>query len=148
MLGHVGWRGMFMLEFLRDAAGRPWFMELNGRAWGSMALARRQGLEYPAWSLGQALGEPPPTEPGPGGRPIVARHAGRELTHLLAVLRGPRSRALTDWPSRGRTVREVLRVRRGDRLYNWRRDRPRLWLDDTLHTVLEPVAARLGARRR
>ena len=56
-LSIIGWRGMFMLEFLRDADGKPWFMELNGRAWGSMALARRRGFEYPAWTV-QATLEP------------------------------------------------------------------------------------------
>lgn len=33
-LSAIGWRGMFMLEFLRDSDGEPWFMELNGRTWG------------------------------------------------------------------------------------------------------------------
>ena len=56
-LGSVGWRGMFMLEMLRTPAGRLQFVEFNGRAWGSMALARRQGFEYPAWTVQLALGE-------------------------------------------------------------------------------------------
>src|SRR5450755_1343231 len=34
-LDEIGWQGMFMLEFLRDSAGQAWFMELNGRPWGS-----------------------------------------------------------------------------------------------------------------
>ncbi len=44
------WRGIFMVEILRDASGTPWFVEFNGRAWGSMALSRRRGFEYPAWT--------------------------------------------------------------------------------------------------
>ena len=55
----LGWRGLFMLEFLRDRAGTPWFMELNGRAWGSLALARRRGFEYPAWTVRAALDDWP-----------------------------------------------------------------------------------------
>lgn len=45
----IGWQGLFMLEFLRDAEGTPWFMELNGRAWGVWhspgdgALSTRRG---------------------------------------------------------------------------------------------------------
>ena len=54
-LSQIGWRGLFMLEFLRDGEGTPWFMELNGRAWGSLALARRRGFEYPAWTVRAAL---------------------------------------------------------------------------------------------
>ena len=65
-LNAIGWRGMFMLEFLRDADGKPWFMELNGRAWGSMALARRRGFEYPAWTVQAAL--EPDFEPTPPSR--------------------------------------------------------------------------------
>lgn len=145
MLSDAGWRGLFMAEFLRDTKGRRWFIELNGRPWGSMALARRTGFEYPAWAVTRAL-EPsfrpsPPQESGP----VVARHAGRELVHLLTVLRGPRSRALTHWPSPTRTVREVLTLRRGHRLYNWRRGDLPLFLDDSAQTVRSAFRAR---RRR
>ena len=45
-----------MIELLRDRDGVAWFMELNGRTWGSLALARRLGLEYPAWAALDALG--------------------------------------------------------------------------------------------
>lgn len=69
----AGWRGPFMIELLRDADGTPWFMELNGRMWGSMALARAQGLEYPAWAAALAADpgfRPPRTTapPPPGSR--------------------------------------------------------------------------------
>src|ERR1043166_1037545 len=49
------WRGLFMVELLQDSAERYWFIEFNGRPWGSMALSRRQGLEYPAWNARLAL---------------------------------------------------------------------------------------------
>ena len=94
MLAEIGWRGMFMLEFLRGADGTAWFMELNGRTWGSMALARRLGLEYPAWAVRQ-LADPgftPTAHPASGQ---VCRHLGREVVHLLMVMRGPES-----WRSR------------------------------------------------
>ena len=57
MLTRLEWSGLFMLELLRDGDGKRWFVELNGRAWGSMALARAVGLEYPAWAVAQAFGE-------------------------------------------------------------------------------------------
>ena len=137
MLGEIGWRGIFMVELLRDAAGTPWFIELNGRTWGSMALARALGVEYPALAarlaldedLGQALATPPVAG-------IRARHLGREMKHALIVVRGSRSAAVP-WPSRWQTLREVLSWRRGDRLYNWSgraADLP-LLLDDTLATL-------------
>lgn len=144
MLAKAGWDGIFMAEFLRDSAGRPWFMELNGRAWGSTALARRMGFEYPAWEVRHAL-DPGfvPALPSPRP-PVLCRHAGRELVHLAVVLRGPKSRALTSWPSRGQTAREVLSVRRGDRLYNWRPGELPVFVSDTVQTV----SGKLLPRRR
>jgi biotin carboxylase len=130
-LREIGWRGLFMLEFLRDAEGTPWFMELNGRAWGSLALARRRGFEYPAWTVQAALDESfapaVPAEPPD----IVARHLGMELVHLAFVARGPESSALEDWPRVWPTIWELLHVRRGDRFYNWRWSQPDVLVADT-----------------
>ena len=42
-LRQTGWRGIFMIELLREPSGAVWFMEFNGRAWGSMALSRLAG---------------------------------------------------------------------------------------------------------
>jgi hypothetical protein len=143
----IGWRGMFMLEFLRDADGVPWFMELNGRAWGSMALARRRGLEYPAWTVKATLDpdfEPTPPTPGPD---IVCRNLGLELVHILFVLRGPQSVAQTEWPGRAETLQDVLSLRRTDRWYNWCRSQPRVLAADTLGT-LHSQFLRLRKRRR
>ena len=120
-------------------------MELNGRAWGSMALARRAGLEYPAWALRRLEDsdfEPTVTHSLNGH---ACRHLGREIVHVLMVLRGPKSRALTGWPSRWRALAEVLRFRRGEHWYNWRRSSPRVFLEDSFRTVLDQVR---GALRR
>jgi predicted ATP-grasp superfamily ATP-dependent carboligase len=145
LLDGVAWRGMFMVELLRDRAGRAWFMELNGRPWGSMALARRLGLEYPAWALRDALGEASAVAPALPA-PVVCRHLGRELVHLLFVLRGPRSTAGREiWPGRWETIRALLTVRRHDRLYNWRRHNLGFFLEDTWQTVAAVVA---GTGRR
>lgn len=140
MLGEAGWEGMFMFEFLRDRNGIPWFMELNGRTWGSMALARRAGLEYPAWAIRRLVdsGFVPFVPSLPEGQ--MCRHLGRELVHLLMVLRGPKSVALTTWPPRWRTLREVVCFDRRDHWYNWRRADWRLFLDDTICTVATEVA--------
>ena len=137
MLETIGWRGLFMVELLRDADGTPWFIGLHGRAWGSMALARAGGLEYPAWAarlaFGDMLGDLLAPQAVAGRR---ARHLGRELKHTMIVMRGPRSSAVP-WPSWRRTVRDVFTYRRGERLYNWsgrRADLP-LLLDDTMATL-------------
>lgn len=145
MLASVRWSGLFMIEFLRDAAGTPWFMEINGRTWGSLALARRRGLEYPAWVVQELLGVPQAPRPPRIEPPeIVARHLGREIAHLLFVLRGPQSEAITVWPGRLQTVRDLLRIGPGQRLYNWNARNPTVLASDTFTTLTELVA---GARK-
>jgi predicted ATP-grasp superfamily ATP-dependent carboligase len=130
------WRGLFMIELLRDHSGKLWFIELNGRPWGSMALARRCGLEYPAWAVQMALQPAATIHVGTQQNgSIVCRHLGRELVHLLFVLRGSKSKALTDWPSFWTTCFNVLRVRKNDRWYNWRTDDRRVFISDTLSTL-------------
>ncbi|MDA0166936.1 hypothetical protein OM076_42140 [Solirubrobacter ginsenosidimutans] len=136
MMVQAGWEGLFMLEILRDKHGTPWFMELNGRTWGSLALARRLGFEYPAWAASERLGLGHPQGPEPVARPeVVSRHLGREILHTLSVLRGPKSTALVEWPGRWETLRSVTRLRRGEGWYNWSREHPAIFLDDTLQTV-------------
>jgi hypothetical protein len=141
----AGWNGLFMIELLRDADGTPWFVELNGRSWGSMALARRMGYEFPAWAVRTALDEGfAPPEP-PARPPVVCRHLGRELVHLLLVMRGSPSDALVLWPSRWGTLRDVLRVRRSDRWYNLRRGALGLFLYDSLQTVSRAARSALAS---
>ena len=77
-----------------------------------------------------------------GREGLVCRHLGRELIHLLTVMRGPRSVALTEWPSRRRALSEVLRVRRGEQWYNWRAGERRVFMVDTAQTVLAPLRRR------
>src|SRR5262245_19044298 len=119
LVRQTGWRGLFMIELLRDKAGRAWFVELNGRPRGSMALARRQGLEYPAWQVGLALDARSNAGiAGHGAAGLVARHIGRELMHLLFVIRGPKSQAQRQWPSVWKSLASVIGIRPGDALYN------------------------------
>jgi hypothetical protein len=60
---------------------------------------------------------------------------GRELIHVLFVLRGAKSSALGDQTSLWQTLRDVFRIRRGDTLYNWRRDDPKVFLADCYYTI-------------
>jgi hypothetical protein len=125
-----------MVELLRDDTGKLWFMELNGRPWGSMALSRCQGLEYPAWHV--ALAMDPNSRAGlesvftPG---LICRHVGREFMHVLFVLKGAKSKALRGWPSFWKTIGNVLRIHRGDGYYNWRRDDAKVFFADCYYTV-------------
>ncbi|MEU5940877.1 hypothetical protein ABZ807_17170 [Micromonospora sp. NPDC047548] len=139
----AGWHGIFMIELLRDRAGRPWFIELNGRAWGSMALARRRGLPYPEWAVRAALDPDWRPPPPPDAPHLVCRHLGREMVHLLAVLRGARGADAGRWPSRGATLRDMLRPARDTRWYHARRGESVVLARDTWATVTAQVRRRV-----
>ncbi len=63
MLAALSWHGVAMVEFRMDAIGRHWFMEINPRLWGSLALAIDAGVDFPLglWQL--ACGTPPAAQP-------------------------------------------------------------------------------------
>jgi predicted ATP-grasp superfamily ATP-dependent carboligase len=63
LLRHVKYHGMAMVEFKHDeATQKTWFLEVNPRWWGSLALAIRAGIDFPLLFHRLALGEnlPPP----------------------------------------------------------------------------------------
>jgi predicted ATP-grasp superfamily ATP-dependent carboligase len=135
-LAASAWRGLFMVELLRDDSGKLWFIEFNGRPWGSMALARRVGLEYPAWAAEMALDPaaslqiPQPKEVVP-----VCRHLAREILHVLFVARGSKSKALVRWPSIWTALSDVCRIGRYDCWYNWRSNDPKVFLSDSFGSL-------------
>jgi predicted ATP-grasp superfamily ATP-dependent carboligase len=136
LIGKARWTGLFMVELLRDQAGEAWFVELNGRAWGSMALARRQGFEYPAWSASMALAPGSQIDTAKSASPgLVCRNLGRELMYLLFVIRGRRSAAMVEWPSIWKALRTILQTSRSERYYNWRRDDKGVFFADCFYTL-------------
>lgn len=151
LMMEVGWRGMFMIELLRSG-DEWWFMELNGRPWGSLALARRRGFEYPAWAAARVLDEHAELSPAPvdgeGDEDgVLCRHLGRELVHMLFVLRGPGSHTGA-WPSRRATLRALLGGERSEgrrtAWYNLEPGMRRVFFEDTWRTL---VAQTWGRRR-
>ena len=134
-----------MIEMLRDKVGKLWFMEFNGRAWGSMALARHLGFEYPAWAVRLALDPDALPEISPLSNSIpLCRHLGRELLHLLFVARGSRSKAMKDWPSIWTSLSQVCRIGRHDCWHNWRRNDPQVFISDCFGTIASQIA---GAKK-
>lgn len=136
LIGNARWKGLFMVELLRDRSGEAWFVELNGRPWGSMALARRQGLEYPAWTASMALAPGSHVSTARSASTgLVCRNLGRELMYLLFVIRGPRSAAMVEWPSIWKALRTILQTSRSERYYNWRRDDKGVFFADCFYTL-------------
>ena len=89
LLGPLGWHGVAMLEYKRDArTGRAYLMEVNGRFWGSLQLAIDAGVNFPVLACQLALGCPP--VPTPAYR-IGVRSRGLlgDLDHLLPAASTP-----------------------------------------------------------
>ncbi len=143
MLMKIKWHGLFMIELIRDVHGKSWFVEINGRPWGSMALSRRMGFEYPAWAVLQTLG--PYFMPAtPIQREYVTcRHLGMELMHILYVLRGPSSAAIPNWPSFWRTLVTTMKINKNDRWYNWQPGNKALFIKDTYETIMNETLRKL-----
>jgi hypothetical protein len=146
MLEETKWRGIFMIEMIRDRLDQLWFMEMNGRPWGSMALARRRGYEYPLWSILYGLDEHFQPDVPTADKDIVCRHLGREIIHLLTVLRGTQSSVVSSWPSRARTILDVLQIKRNHSFYNLHDGESSLFIEDTYRTVFDTLKRKLTSR--
>ena len=138
------WRGPFMIELLRLDDGAAAFMEFNGRLRGSTALARRSGLEYPAWAVGQALDpafapDSPAVQAG-----LRVRHLARDLLRVAFVLRGPR----TDfhrrtWPGAWGAIAAALSPGERVEFYDYDPAHPRFFLQEAWD-MLRDRAGRRG----
>lgn len=141
MMSNAGWQGPFMIELLKGEDGKLWFMELNGRLWGSTALARRCGFDFPVWAVRQAL-DPSFSPNAPAVIPkMEVRHLGRDILHLFFVLRGPKSEFHKEiWPGRFSALTDVLAPVRPSLYYNYHHDYPLFFLRDALETIRQVVS--------
>lgn len=57
LLESVAWDGAAMVEFRITPDGNPFLMEINGRFWGSLALAVKCGVDFPLMAYRLACGE-------------------------------------------------------------------------------------------
>jgi predicted ATP-grasp superfamily ATP-dependent carboligase len=64
LLDALGWHGVAMVEFKRDARdGTPRLMEINARFWGSLQLAVDAGVDFPNILVDGAFGAGPAQPP-------------------------------------------------------------------------------------
>jgi predicted ATP-grasp superfamily ATP-dependent carboligase len=126
LLGALRWTGLAMVEF-RVAQDGYHLMEINGRAWGSIALAVAAGVDFPAAAAELALEDgddrPSATEgatPSPAiGQPaapppyeigVRSRNLQLDVLWVVSVLaRRPRQAALP-WPARRDAVRVLVQL--------------------------------------
>jgi hypothetical protein len=138
----IEWRGPFMLEFLRDRSGRAWFMEFNGRFWGSLALARRCGLDIPRLALDLTVGRPV-FQAEPAINTGFARHLGRDLINLLFIFRGPPDGVRSEqWPSRLSAVRQFVMPHHLRSFYNYDPTQPLFFVKDAIYTLSNALRGR------
>jgi predicted ATP-grasp superfamily ATP-dependent carboligase len=91
LLSAVGWRGVAMVEFKRDARdGRPKLMEINGRFWGSLQLAIDAGIDFPNLLIVYLSGQRPDVTQDSYAIGLRFKWLPGTLDHLLARLKNPR----------------------------------------------------------
>lgn len=83
----LAWHGVAMIEFRVGTADQvPYLVEINGRFWGSLALARFAGVDFPVLYASLAQGQP--IEAPEYRRGVYARYLLGDLAHLI---RSPKS---------------------------------------------------------
>ena len=124
LLKSVNYQGVAMVEFRRRSTdGRPFFLEINGRLWGSLALALHCGVDFPLALLqmvysGDTSYMPPDYPVGVKCRNVF--HG--ELKYLFSVLKAKSGGHSEPPPSKIRTVIEFFLLSlnpavRSDRLW-------------------------------
>jgi predicted ATP-grasp superfamily ATP-dependent carboligase len=91
LLGRIGWRGIFELEYLESADGRRHAIDLNPRVFGWLALATSAGANLAALWCGAMLGRRSPRATARPG--VLYRWEEADAAHLAWQLRRGRVRA-------------------------------------------------------
>lgn len=90
LLGALRWTGWAMVEFKVGPRG-PRLMEINGRAWGSLPLAVRSGMDFPGRLAALYLDGSTSTTSPPACRyalGVRCRNLELDLAWVIAALRG------------------------------------------------------------
>ncbi len=74
LIRELGLEGYSEIEFRRDAAGRPYLMEINSRLSASVEIAVRAGVDFPLMLYQWAAGEPL--------QAVRSYRSGRRIRHL------------------------------------------------------------------
>jgi predicted ATP-grasp superfamily ATP-dependent carboligase len=144
LLEALGWHGVAMVEFRVRPDGTPVFLEVNGRFWNSLALARHAGVDFPLLvaelAARGAVTPPPPFRSG-----VRCRWWLGDVRHLVEVWRGAPRGYPDAYPSRLGTLARVLLPRPGTHHDNFELADPLPELGDWLHFLTRTLP---GARRR
>lgn len=107
ILRALNWHGVAMVEFRVRSDGTPVFLEVNGRFWGSLALAVYAGVDFPA--LLARMAEDGDVQPPPAYRTGVrCRWLLGDFRHLIEVWRGAPREYPAKYPGRLPTLASFL----------------------------------------
>jgi predicted ATP-grasp superfamily ATP-dependent carboligase len=131
LLRALHWHGVAMVEF-RRSAGLPVFIEINGRFWNSLALACYSGVDFPALLAQMAeQGDLPPVDSYQTR--VRCRWLLGDFRHLVEVFKGAPPGYPESYPSRWRTLRDVLTPVPGTHhdLFQWQDPLPEMgdWIN-------------------
>lgn len=137
LLGELGWTGLAMVEFKVDG-DEARLLEINGRIWGSLPLAVKSGVDFPARYVDLLLNGVSPDAPLDCDYRIGvrSRNVGLELVWIASVLRGPRRHRYLPAPRRTAALRALAGlVRPSDEFDVLSLDDPRPGLADLWRAV-------------
>jgi len=141
LLRALEWEGVAMVEFLLDrATGTANLMEVNGRYWGSLALAVHAGVDFPFWQWQVIHGQTPDVS-RPYRRGLRARWLTGDLLRLHEILfESGGGRGFQRWSDLIRFVTD-FRPFGKDMLWQWSDPRPALseLTREMRHMVARPV---------
>jgi len=146
ILRALRWHGVAMVEFRQRPDGTPVFLEVNGRFWNSLALAVYAGADFPRLLADMAEhGDVAPSLDYQVG--LRCRWLLGDARHLAAVLRGPPKTFTGRFPSRWRTLVDVLTPVPGTRHDNFTLDDPLPEIADWLDFLTRRVPRQIARRR-
>ncbi|HEY7702021.1 MAG TPA: ATP-grasp domain-containing protein [Candidatus Limnocylindrales bacterium] len=130
LLRELAWTGLAMVEFRRGRDGVGYLMEINGRVWGSLPLAVRAGMDFPAQLADLLLDGLAGTRSVPVGadvdrsyrRGLRGRNLRLELAWIGSVLSGRKRQRGMPWPRRREAfvaMASLLDPRIRDDLMSW-----------------------------
>jgi len=126
LLAALQWHGPAMVEFRDDGGRCPWLIEVNGRFWGSLALAIAAGVDFPLlWVRMLEGGGETVTAPQGYREGVIVRWLWGDVKRFLHILRGRPAGFPASYPRRSQGVRELVgRQPAGTRSETWDRGDP------------------------
>jgi predicted ATP-grasp superfamily ATP-dependent carboligase len=112
LLAELDWTGLAMVEFKLGTQG-PLLMEINGRIWGSLPLAVKCGMDFPARMAELYLGDLPERNGAPDTGyelGVRSRNLDLEVIWLGSALRGNHGYHLIPTPGRRQALAVALRL--------------------------------------